>query len=132
MSKEKVEYVEFPEVSDLDMAFGGIPERQKFEKLAQENGFDFMNGNKYSSYAMNLFYTGGKFPPRRVDVSEEYYRKGIRYFHCWLGSFKPKHESKEEVCGYILSLITDLEKEDTIQQKLKKTIEKILGKKKKK
>ena len=104
--------IKFPEIRDIDIAFPArIPEQKKFEKLAQENGFNFSDGNKYSTYAMKLFYNGGKLPPKKKDITDEYYKQGIRYFRCWLGSYAPKHERKEEVCGFILSLISDLKEE---------------------
>ena len=116
------EQVEFPEVNGAEIVFGGISKQKEFEKLAQENGFKHTKKNKYSMYAMNLFFNGGKLPPKRADVSDEYYKKGIRYFKCWLGSYNPKHEQKEEVCGFILSLISDLEKKETPLDKLKKKL----------
>lgn len=117
------EEIRFPEVTDIDIAFPvKIPEQKKFEKLAQEHGFKFMDDNIYSAYAMNIFYNGDKLPPKRKDVSNEYYKKGVRYFRCWLGSYAPKHERKEEVCGFILSLITNLKKYETPLSKFKKFI----------
>jgi hypothetical protein len=114
------ELIKFPKLTDTDIVFSArIPEQHKFEKLAQEHGFKYMNGNKYSKYAMKLFYEGGKFPPKKEGISEEYYKEGYRYFQCWLGSWEPKHEAKEEVCGFILSLITDLDKKDNIITKFK-------------
>lgn len=100
--------IEFPEITDVQMALGDIPEQEKFEKLATEYGFDHTKQNKFIEYAMGIFLCGGKSPVKKEDISDEYYIKGMRYFKCWLGSFKPKHERKEEVCGFIISLISDL------------------------
>ena len=69
-----------------------------------------------------LFYSGGKLPPKKDGISDEYYMQDIRYFKCWLGSYSPKHEAKEAVCGFILSLISNLEKSDTFLNKIKSKI----------
>lgn len=99
--------VEFPEVDDASIVFGIIPKQKKWEQKAQEAGFVYMNDNIYSSYARTIFFTGGKMPEKKKDITDGSYKKGIRYFRCWLGSYSPKHERKEEVTGYILSLIAD-------------------------
>ena len=120
--------IQFPKILDIDIAFPArIPERKKFEKLAQENGFNFLDGNKYSAYAMKLFYSGGELPPKKKDITDEYYKQGIRYLRCWLGSYEPKHERKEEVCGFIISLISDLEKEKKISDIFKEFFNKNKG-----
>lgn len=118
------EEIKFPEVTDAQMIFGGIPEQEKFEKLAKEHGFEHNKSNKFCDYAMELFYCGGKRPPKKKGISDEYYSKGVRYLRCWLGSFKPKHERKEEVCGFIISLISDLTEHESFKDKVKKFLKK--------
>ena len=123
MAESNTEEVKFPKVTDTEIVFGGIPELKKFEKLA----FEYFKRNKYSDHAMNIFYSGGKLPPRKAGISNEYYIEGVRYFKCWIGSWNPKHESKEAVCGFILSLITDLEDSESFKDKIKKNVAKLKG-----
>lgn len=122
------EQIKFPEITDVEMIFSAkIPEREKFEKLAKEHGFEYGKNNKFINYAMEIFYCGDKYPPKKEGVSPEYYNKGMRYFKCWIGSFEPKHERKEEVCGFIVSLISDLKEHRSFKDKIKTAIKKMKG-----
>lgn len=109
---------DFPDLGNAELIFGQIPKQEEWEKKAKEAGFKFLDGNIFSKYAMVLFYDGGKNPKKKKGITDEYYTKGIQYFKCWLGSWDPKHESKEEVTGYILSLISN---EKWIKKELKKS-----------
>lgn len=109
--------IEFPELDEGSLVFGQIPDQKEWEEKAKNAGFKYMNNNIYSEYAMELFYNGGELPKKKKEISEKYFIEGLRLFKCWLGSWKPKHERKEEVTGYILFLISD---EKWIIKKLKK------------
>jgi len=97
----------FPIINDVEIAFGKIPDMKVWEGRAKDAGFEFLDNNIFSKYAMQLFYNGGNIPKKKEGVSDTDYENGIRLFKCWLSSWDPKHERKEEVTGYILSLISD-------------------------
>ena len=104
MSKEnKIEFkrLEFPEVSDIDIAFGGYPKQwfSSVMKIEEEKG-----DGKWNDLAENLFFNGGK-PPINTRLPKEYLINGLRILRAVMGSFEPKHEHKEKVCGLILKSI---------------------------
>ena len=94
--------IEFPIICDVDVCFGNYPTDffDKVLKNATENGVD----KKYTSMAESLFFKGGTVPLNK-NLDKEYIRNGTRMLKCILGSFNPKHEHKELVCGAILQAI---------------------------
>lgn len=89
------ERIDFPEVLDVDIAFGGYPEEWFKEALKIESK------RKYNEMASILFFQGGKVPVNE-SLPKDYQSKGLRLLKAIIGSFKPRHEDKEHVCGIIL------------------------------
>jgi hypothetical protein len=94
--------IKFPEVTDVDIAFGNYPEKW-FQKMLQEN-----SPRKYKEMASNLFFNGGDVPFNE-DLPVVYLNNGFRILRTVLGSFKPKHEHKEHVAGVVLKNICEKE-----------------------
>jgi hypothetical protein len=90
--------IEFPDVSDVDVSFGGYP-KDFFNKALQKE-----SPEKYQNMAQSLFFSGGKLN-LNDDLPDEYVTKGIRILKAIIGSFTPKHEHKIHVCGVILNAI---------------------------
>jgi hypothetical protein len=91
--------INFPEVTDSDMAFGGYPE-EWFQKMLNEQESPL----KYQNLAQTLFFEGGKVP---VDnfLDTDYTTKGLRILNAVLRSWGSKHEHKIQVAGVILKAI---------------------------
>ena len=90
---------EFPEIKDVDIAFGGYPNGWFHETLkeAQEKGFGINNCTR----AAQLFYNGGKLNLNK-KLDNEYLNSGMRTLKAVLGSFEPSHQDKMAVCEYII------------------------------
>ena len=97
---EKLDFarLEFPDVTDIEITFGGYPQEWFSNVLAQEED------RQWSQKAGLLFFKGGEIPINK-KLPSEYRSKGIRVLECVLGSCKPKHEHKEHVAGLILRSI---------------------------
>lgn len=99
--------LEFPfhEVDQATMIFGSnipgyrdviaaIPEEFKSRR------------NRWCDLANNIFFRG-------ADTASWKFRqpalktKQLAYLQTWLGSFEPRHEDKESVCGWLLSLMLE-------------------------
>lgn len=98
------ERLEFPDVSDIDIAFGAYPHDwfasvMKIESLPEDQ--------KWNDLADSLFYKGGNIPFDE-SLSEEYQIKGSRILRAVLGSWAPKHEHKEKVCGLIIKSLCEV------------------------
>lgn len=97
--------LEFPfhEVDDLTVMFGAnIP---GFDKVIKACPPEFRQyRNRWTHLANSIFFGG-------ADMSAWKWRepalkaKQVRYLKAWLGSFDPRHEDKEAVCGWLLSLM---------------------------
>ena len=96
----------FPETKAVDVAFPVLDRKTMAEwvKRAEEANYD----HRFGRMASMLFFKGGKVP-KGDGVSDEEYSRGRAYLQVWLGSWDPKHEEKELVAGYILSLISKLQ-----------------------
>lgn len=92
--------LDFPEVTDVNIAFGGYPQDWFSETLK------LPEDSKYSKAASKLFFNGGSIDINE-SLPEDYKNRGIRLFKAIFGSFKPKHEHKEHVCGLILKSLCD-------------------------
>ena len=90
--------IDFPEVNDVDIEFGGYPEKWFKEIMDIKDSPDDRNYNEMFS---ELFFNGGKIPVNE-NLSDEYLSKGLRILCAVMGSFNPKHEHKDKVCGLIL------------------------------
>ena len=102
--------IEFPELTNLDIAFpASLIEEDKFMEEARKNGFENHN-NPWCRYFESLFFQGGKLI-RKKGLSDDDFKKRLRYYKHWAGSFDPKHEHKEMVCAFILSQCVELPKE---------------------
>ena len=103
--------IEFPfaKTSDLDRAFGGIP---NYEEVLAACPKDFYNSrNPFSALARKWFYDGLLDPTEDLagyDIRAKDTNDAIeqhKYIQAWLRSFKPKHEAKMAVSGWLLSLM---------------------------
>lgn len=90
--------IDFPEVTDSDMAFGGYPEEWFQKMLKQESP------SKHQNLAQILFFEGGKVPIDK-SLDTEYTNKGLRMLNAVLRSWGSKHEHKIHVAGIILKAI---------------------------
>lgn len=88
--------------------FGGEPEflggLSNENELAVACPDEFKDDNPWSSYAMKLFFSGGKIANwkwKSDDPSER--RRQMGCFHSLLGTFGLPHEDKEAVAGWMLS-----------------------------
>jgi hypothetical protein len=103
--------IEFPfaKTTDLDRAFGGI---SNYEEVLAACPDDFYNNrNPYSVLARKWFHEGPLDPAKDLtgyDMRAKSLEDAIeqhKYIQAWLGSFKPKHEAKMAVSGWLLSLM---------------------------
>lgn len=95
--------LDFPEVTDPEIAFGGYP-REWFASVMKTE--DRTEDRKWENLAEELFFEGGKIPFNET-LPEAYRRKGKRILQAVLGSFEPKHEHKTKVCGLILKSLCE-------------------------
>jgi hypothetical protein len=93
--------LEFPNVTGADIAFGGYDKAWFKKTLAIE---ELPEDKEFEGMATQLFFSGGSVAINK-DLPEEYVSKGLRILKAVLGSFEPKHEHKEKVCGLILKSI---------------------------
>lgn len=93
--------IDFPEVTDSDIAFGGYPE-EWFQKILHEKE----SPSKYQGLAQTLFFEGGEVPTNK-HIDSEYLRKGLRILKAVLRSWGSKHEHKIQVAGVILKSICE-------------------------
>lgn len=102
MKDQKYTRLKFKPVSDFDIAFGTYPE-DWFKKTL----LTCQDGNKpWEDKANNLFFNGGTIPTNK-ELPKEYITEGIRLFKAIMGSWTPKHEDKENVCGQILRSLNE-------------------------
>jgi len=95
--------LDFPEVDKVSMAFGGYP-REWFDSVMKIE--EQPEDAKYNSMMESLFFHGGEVPVNKT-LPEEYRSKGLRMLKAVMGSFEPKHEHKEKVCGLILKSLCE-------------------------
>ena len=100
--------LDFPPVTDADVAFGGFPAEWFYDTLKTH---DEKSSRKWDDMASKLFFSGGKVPTNK-GLPEEYTRRGLRMLRAVLGSFRPSHEHKEAVAGLILKSICQLIEEE--------------------
>lgn len=94
----------FVEVSQMDTMFGGIPNmREVIAAVPAE--FNRYN-NPWCEAASSLFFHGGEVKVTKA-ANPEQAAAMLRYLKTWMGSFEPRHEEKEAVCGWLLSLMMD-------------------------
>ena len=94
------ERLEFPEVTDVSIAFGGYPRDWFDAALKKAEGIE----PEWENKANELFFNGGKIDINK-SLPEDYRAKGFRMLQAVLGSWEPKHEHKAAVCGLILKSI---------------------------
>lgn len=97
--------LQFPDVTDADMAFGGYPRDWFAEVMKRELPRDY---RKWADLMEELFFHGGKVPLNE-SLDKDYVSRGLRMLHAVMGSFEPKHEHKEQVCAQILYAICKVE-----------------------
>lgn len=102
--------LEFPflELQPFEVVFGGIP---NYEKVVEAVPPEFYNSNEWSDVAHYIFRNeltatdmeqmGNLF---RTD-SGEVMKAQFAYLRAWLGSYKPSHQVKTAVCGWLMSLM---------------------------
>ncbi|MFA5130476.1 MAG: hypothetical protein WC477_06230 [Patescibacteria group bacterium] len=90
--------LQFPEVDEPSMVFGGYP-RDWFDSVMKIESKP--EDRKWNDMMESLFFNGGKVPVNET-LPEEYRTNGLRMLRAVIGSFEPKHEHKEKVCGLIL------------------------------
>jgi len=88
----------FPEVDGPSMVFGGYP-RDWFDSVMKIE--EKPEDQKWNDMMESLFFGGGKVPVNEA-LPEDYRKNGLRMLRAVMGSFDPKHEHKEKVCGLIL------------------------------
>jgi hypothetical protein len=94
----------FVEVSQIEVAFGGIP---NYKEVVEACPKEFYDSNGWSNAAMRIFSNGMsekdaeqvEFKTDDVEVAKAQFA----YMQAWLGSFSPPHEVKRAVCGWLLS-----------------------------
>lgn len=95
--------IDFPIISDLDVAFGEYP-KEWFNNILKIE--DTPEDKKWFVLASNLFFKGGTIPINK-NLSEEYRYNGYRILKAVMSSFNCKHEDKEKVCGFILKSLCE-------------------------
>jgi hypothetical protein len=98
--------IDFPEVTDVDIAFGGYS-KDWFKKVLTQPSH-----RKYENMASSLFFNGGTVPVNK-NLPEEYKTRGLRILRAVIGSFEPSHEDKKYVCGVILESLCHDKKDDS-------------------
>jgi len=99
--------MQFPNVSDTDIAFGIMP-----DKKILANSMEFYNKNtKYNQLFSELFFKGGTIHYKEI-LTDKTRENNFRYLKAVMGSFQPKHEQKDAVCAFILSKLVDIDKYD--------------------
>jgi hypothetical protein len=93
----------FQEVTDIQVTLGQINNIKELVKATPE---EFHNRrNEWNHLAETLFYKGGTLGGetnyKNPDVSEGQ----ARFIHACLKSWDFKHEHKQAVCGWLLSLM---------------------------
>jgi len=101
--KKPAERLTFPEVKDVDVAFGGYPREWFIQTLKK---YQSPEDDKWGDMASKLFFSGGSLPLNK-SLPEDYLARGKRLLKAILGSWEPKHEDKEAVCGLILKSLCD-------------------------
>jgi len=101
--------VEFPfvEVTDIDVVFGGIP---NYDSVLEACPQEFYESNRFSSIASKWFNIGldpetdlAGYAMSAKSMEEAIMQR--KYVEAWLGSFRPKHQEKIAVTGWLLSLM---------------------------
>jgi hypothetical protein len=91
-----------PEISDVDMVFGGGAMKLLPAWDAIPKEFKDYDGTKWNKLVSDWFFHGVKnlnwTPKPGVSTA-----KAVRVLKCCIGSFEPKHEHKEAGCAYLLS-----------------------------
>ena len=101
--------LEFPftEVQDVELAFGGIP---NYDSVLAACPSEFYTRNQFSEMAAKWFR--GVLDPvtdmvgfeiREPDMEDAVMQR--RYVETWIKSFRPSHEEKLAVTGWLLSLM---------------------------
>ncbi len=102
----------FPKVNGLDVVFPTANTDPKLLEEAKRRGY--LHGHKPGNKMFStLFYEGGKVQFRK-DISTEFKDAAWAYLRSLIGSWAPKHEHKDAVCGMLLDeLATGVEKAKT-------------------
>jgi hypothetical protein len=106
MKKNEVapfERLTFPKVENAAMAFGQYDNEWFKSVMAIE---PLPGDSKWEDVAMDIFYKGGTVPIN-MELDKEYLQLGMRMFSTVIGSWNPKHEHKQKVCGLILKSICE-------------------------
>lgn len=98
--EKKMQKLDFPKVTDIDIVFGGYPQSW-FNKT-----LELPEDKKYSSIASSLFFKSGTIPTNK-SLPEDYTSRSIRLFKTIIGFWKPKHEHKIHICGLILKSLCE-------------------------
>lgn len=104
----------FIEVNGLDIAFGFSNKLNYAQALKQcPAEFKEHDNTPYHKLFSKIFFSGmtnEEFEALKFrSEDEELVKKQFSYFRSIACSFEPKHEDKEAVCAWILSLIVDLD-----------------------
>lgn len=91
-----------PEVTNVDMAFGGSKAMDILPKMDEipKEFRDFHN--KWSKIINKWFFSGGKIKEAIPKEGVDKY-KAVRAIGCVLASYEPKHEHKTAGAAYLLS-----------------------------
>lgn len=94
---------QFPECTQLDLAFSTLEAPPTLVSLAKERGL--YNGNTPANDLFSKWFFGGleKTPDFKEGVDVQRAEKALIWARCLMGSFAPKHEEKEAVCALIFS-----------------------------
>lgn len=98
----------FPAGPDIENAYGVLTPIA----LNWQDDFPLSDGARFFS---TLFYKGGDIPPaKRIEgMTEEDAVRVLRFVRAAMGSYFPKHEHKEAVCGMLWEVFFDLEAPET-------------------
>ena len=94
----------WPKVTVLDVVFPTANTDPALLAEAKRRGYGDYPTKPGIKMFSTLFYEGGKIK-YRDDVPEEHRKAVYAYLRSFIGSWAPKHEHKEAICGMLLDEI---------------------------
>lgn len=96
----------FVQISQAQAAFGNIPNYSEVLEACPKEFFS-NRYNEWSEFAMKIFFKGltkDEFAQLVFKSNDANVQTAqLTYLQAWLGSYVPRHEDKEAVCGWLLS-----------------------------
>lgn len=105
----------FIEVSDADAMFG-FDNKGNYQNVLKSCPEEFFKTTYYSELFSKIFFSGMKVSELNFKSSNQVIRnKQLKYLRSIMISYEPKHEDKQAVCSWILSLIINKKKENHVK-----------------